>query len=131
MWQFIVEYRLNVIACVVSVFFLWFIIESVRKQRLKEAYSLIWLSMGVVFLVISIWQKALDRISSFVGIYYSPAMLFLVLIVMILLILIQYSIVISRQTEKIKTLIQESALLKKKIEEQEDKITKFAHKDAK
>jgi len=134
MWSLIFVYRLNIIACIGSILFLFFIIESVRKQRLKEAYSLIWIIMGFVFLVISVWQKALDCISNMMGIYYSPTMLCLVLIFMILIILVQYSIVISKQTENIKTLVQENALLKNRIEEQgnlEIRIEKLENKIAK
>jgi len=125
MWDFIFQYRLNIILFVGSLIFLLFIIDNVRKERIKEAYSLIWLTMGIVFLIISLWIRALEYISYLVGIYYSPIVFFLILIIMILFILIQYSIVISNQTEKIKTLIQESALLKKRIEEQENTITNY------
>lgn len=109
--------RIYLVSFIGSLLFLIFIVESVRKQKLKEAYSLIWLLIGSAFLIISIWSGALNYLSKFFGIAYQPATLFLVLIIMIILLLIQYSIVISKQTEMIKTLTQEAALLKKELEE--------------
>jgi len=125
MWDFIFIYKLNIVLFVGSLIFLLFIINSVRKERIKEAYSLIWLSMGIIFLILSVWIKAYNYITNIFGIVYSPILFFLLLIVMILFILIQYSIVLSKQTEKIKTLVQESALLKRKLEEQDNRITNY------
>jgi hypothetical protein len=108
--------RLQIVTVVGSIFFLLFILEAVRRQRLKEAYSLLWLIMGTGFLVIGSWHRGLGVISEMIGIAYAPATLFLILIVTILLILIQFSIVLSRRAEQIKDLSQELALLSQKVE---------------
>lgn len=117
--------RLQIVTVVGSIFFLLFILEAVRRQRLKEAYSLLWLIMGTAFLVIGSWHQGLGVISNIIGIYYAPATLFLILIVTILLILIQFSIVLSKRAEQIKDLTQELALLSQKVE----KLQKERHAD--
>ena len=81
---------------------------------MKEAYAIIWLIFGLLFMFFSCWRKALDYISEIIGIYYPPAMLFLLLIIAITLILIQFSVVISKQNDQIRALTQEIALLKEK-----------------
>jgi len=91
--------------------------HNVKKERIKEAYAIIWIFMGLAFLVISIWPGLMGIIANFVGIYYAPALLILILTVMTIFILIQFSIVISRQSERIKTLTQEIALLKADLED--------------
>lgn len=56
----------------------------------------------------------MDVLAAYVGIYYPPALLFLLLILTLVLVLIQFSIVISKQSEQITKLAQEIALLKYK-----------------
>jgi hypothetical protein len=94
-----------------------FIIEQVRKKRLKEEYSLLWLFFSVVLLVLSVWRTGFEKFSFLIGIAYPPAAVLLVLIVAMMLILVQFSIVISKLTDKNKNLTQELALLKYEIEE--------------
>ena len=108
---------IQIISIIGSSIFLITIIELIRRKLLKEAYAIIWLLFGFIFIFFSCWRKALDYISEAIGIYYPPAMLFLLLIVAITLILIQFSIVISKQNDQIRTLTQEIALLKQKNNE--------------
>lgn len=105
---------IQIISIIGSTAFLITIIELIRKKYLKEAYAIIWLIFGFLFMFFSCWREALHYISLSIGIYYPPAMLFLLLIVAITLILIQFSVVISKQNDQIRTLTQEIALLKEK-----------------
>lgn len=108
--------KIQIISIVFSLCFLGFIFEIIRRKMLKEAYALIWVIMGLSFLVLSCWQKGLDWISSKFGIAYSPAFLFLVMLSAVIMILIQYSIVLSRQTDKIRSMAQEIALLRERLD---------------
>jgi Tfp pilus assembly protein PilO len=66
----------------------------------------------------------MDYFAKLVGIYYPPAFLFLILIVAIILILVQFSVIVSSQNEKIKRLTQEIALLKLEFEQTQKKHTR-------
>lgn len=83
---------------------------------IKEEYSLLWLSSSLVFIIFSFWRHGLERFAKLVGIAYPPAALFLILMLAIFLILIEFSINISRLSEKNKILAQELAILKNEIE---------------
>ena len=107
--------RIQLIAIVGSLLFVFFVFELIRRKKLKEAYAMIWLIMGMFFIVLAVWQQGLVLLSTFCGIYYAPAFLFLVLLMTLTVILIQFSIVISRQADKIKALGQESALMKEQL----------------
>jgi len=100
-----------------SSIFLAVILYSVRKKRLKEAYSLLWIFTGVLLLVVSVWTNCLQLISRLIGIAYPPATLFLILLGGILLILFQYSLLLSKNQERIMRLTQEIALLRQELEE--------------
>ena len=102
---------IQIISIIGSICFLVSILNLIKKKLLKEAYAIIWLFFGVIFLFFSLWRKALDYLAESLGIYYPPAMLFLLLILALTLVLIQLSVVISKQSDQIRTLAQKIALL--------------------
>jgi hypothetical protein len=104
--------RLNALAIAASAFLLLYILDLVRRRRLREEYSILWLIGGAVMLVLSIKRPWLERAAHAVGIFYPPSFLFLVGMFFILLILIHFSIVISRLHQMNKKMAQELALLK-------------------
>jgi hypothetical protein len=110
-------FRIQVLAVIGSILLIVFILELIRRRRLKEEFSVLWLGMGVVFLVISLFRGLLDRFSVLVGIGYPPAALFLILIMGLMVILIHFSVAISELKEANKKLAQAVGLLKSKIEE--------------
>jgi len=117
MTQTIEPSRIQVLAIIGSIIFLIFIVELIRKRKIKDAYGLLWVFFGVVFIIISVWRQGLEILSRLLGIYYTPAAFLLILIMAIILILIQYSLVISRLSENNKTLTQQMGILKLEINE--------------
>ncbi len=118
------DVNLNIIQYIAisgSVLFIILIIELIRKKRIKEEYSLLWLFFGFVFLFISIWKNSLDYIARILGIAYAPAALFLILIIAIMSILIHYSLVISRLADNVKKLTQTLGLLEMELNEYKKK----------
>ena len=108
--------RINIVSIIISLGFLLFVIQQVRKKRLSEAYSLLWVGTGIVFITVSAWPQLLGHISNFIGIQYPPATLFLLLIVCMLLLCFQFSILLTVRSKQTKRLTQEIALLKNKLE---------------
>ena len=107
--------KIQIISIIGSLIFTFFVLELIRRKKLKEAYALIWLIMGIFFIILASWVQGLAYISKLIGIVYAPATLFLFLLITVILILIQFSVIISKQTDKIKNLTQELALLKEKM----------------
>jgi hypothetical protein len=93
------------------------IVELIRRGRLKEKYSLLWLFAGTVLLLFSSSRGLLEYVSSLVGIYYPPSFLFLLAFLFLLLITLHFSSVISELSEKNKQLAQELALLRQEMVE--------------
>ncbi len=122
--EHIIDNRIQVIAIACNLVFLYFVINLVRKKRIKEEYSLLWILFCIVFLVFSFWREGLEVLASWLGIFYAPMAFLLILILGILSILIHYSVVISRMSEQNKSLIQELGLLKtevRQLKKNEDK----------
>ena len=107
--------RIQLIAIIGSFAFLLAIFELIRRKKLKEAYAMIWLIMGMFFIILTFRQHGLGLLSRFCGIFYAPAFLFLILLITLTIILIQFSVVISRQADKMKLMAQEIAILKEQL----------------
>jgi len=103
------------IAIGASILLLFFVLYLIRKKSIKEEYSLLWLFFCIVFLVFSIWRDGLEYLAQLIGIAYPPAALFFIFLLAILMILIEFSIILSKLSDKIKNLAQEIGILKMEI----------------
>jgi hypothetical protein len=103
------------IAIIVSICLFVFIFYLIRNKKIKEEYSLLWLFTSIIFIVFSFWRHGLEHFAKLVGIAYPPAALFLILLLAIFLILIEFSINISKLADKNKILAQELAILKEEL----------------
>lgn len=108
--------QIQIVAITVSLLLFLFIMYLIRSQRLKEEYSLLWIFFSLLFIFFSFWRNGLDYISEFLGVAYPPAALFMILLMAIFLILIEFSIIISKLADKNKSLAQEIGLLKFEME---------------
>lgn len=109
-------WRIQGFSIVSSLFFLGSILWLIKARRLREEYSLLWLSSGIVIFVISVWRGGLVWLASLLGVAYAPAALFVVFVGAITLLLLHFSVVLSRHREEIRTLIQELALLRSALD---------------
>ena len=113
--------RIQIISIIVSISIFSAVFNLVRRKKLKTEYLLIWILVWLVFIVFSFWKNGIDTIANLLGIAYAPSVLFIILIIGIILILIEFSIIISKQAERIKVLTQEIGLLKQEFEKEIDK----------
>jgi hypothetical protein len=102
-----------------SLLFLFFIFRLIKRRKLKEEYSMLWLFVVSIFVLLSIFRSVLEQFAALVGIHYAPAALLLFLLIGVVAILIHYSVIISKISGQNKILIQEVALLKQKVSELE------------
>jgi hypothetical protein len=108
---------LKILAIVGSGTVLFLVVELIRRGRLKERYSLLWLFASGVLLALSSSRGILKYISNMMGIYYPPSFLFLLAFLFLLLITLHFSVTISGLSEKNKRLAQELALLRQEMRE--------------
>ncbi len=98
------------------------VLELVRRKKLQEKYSLLWLLTIVVLLVLSLWKDSLRLIAKVLGIEIPSNALFVVGLVFILAILLHFSVVISSSSRKHKELAQQFAILNWRVRQLEQKI---------
>ena len=94
-----------------SIGLLVLVLELVRRRRLSEEYSFIWILSSVALIILSLARGTLDRLALRLGILYGPALLLLVLIFFVAIAALHFSLVISRQRRQIDQLIEDVALL--------------------
>jgi hypothetical protein len=112
-----VEIKLQLFAIAASGILLLIIFELLRRRRLIERYALIWLGSGVVLLVLAIWTGLLEIVSKALGIAYPPNALFAFAFGFVLLLLLHFSIAISRLSGETKLLAQDVARLDHELRE--------------
>ena len=112
--------RLQVAAVAISIALLIGVLELVRRKKLTEEYSFVWILCALALLGLSMARGLLDRIALGLGIYYPPAALLLVVILFVFVASVSFSVVISRQRQQIDRLIEDTALLDARLRELED-----------
>ena len=113
------ELRIQIVAIVGTLALLLVVLELVRRRRLLERYALVWLGSALVLLALGIWKGLLGSISDAVGIFYPPAALFVIAFGFILVLLLHFSIAVSRLSDQTKVLAQRLALLEERVKRTE------------
>ena len=113
--------RVEVVAVLGALALLGLVVELVRRRKLGEGYSLLWLLTSIVLLVLSLWRGLLDILADLAGIFYPPAALFVIGFGFVLLILLQFSVVVSRLSAENKELTQKLAILTWRLEQLEER----------
>ena len=111
----LVTHRIQIFSIIGSLLLFLFVLRLVKRKKLKEEYSLLWLGFGVIFIALSIFKPVLEVVATMLGILYAPAALLLILVLSVFFILIQFSVVISKLAEGNKNLVQEVGILKTEL----------------
>jgi hypothetical protein len=108
------ETRVQIVAILVSTALLFGLLELVRQRRLLERYALLWLASALALLALSAWTGLLETLAGWVGIAYPPSALFVFAFGFILLLLLHFSVAVSRLADQNKILAQRVALLEER-----------------
>ncbi len=108
------ETRIQLLSIAVSALLLFGVLELVRRRRFLERYAILWLVSALVLLGLAIWKGALEELAQAVGIVYPPNALFLVAFGFVLILLLHFSLAVSRLSDQTKVLAQRLALLEER-----------------
>jgi len=103
--------NLRIIAIVGSLALLAFIIELVRRRRLKEEYTVLWVTTALVLLALAAWGGLLADLTHAIGAISQASTLYFFGIIFIIFLLLHFSIRVSDLERRVMTMIQEIALL--------------------
>ncbi|MBI5847475.1 MAG: DUF2304 domain-containing protein [Nitrospirae bacterium] len=102
--------QLKILAAVIGVTLFLYIIELVRRKRLREEYAWLWMLTGLMIVVLSVWYDLLVFLGRLLGGILPSALLFFFGLLALLLICLHLSIKLSTLTDQVKRLSQELAL---------------------
>lgn len=109
--------RAQLLVLVIVVFSVMFILRLVRQRKLKGKYALLWVGVAIFLLAFAIVPDVLVPVSDAVGVAYEPAVFFLAAIAFLFLMVVHFSFELSRTEERTRTLAEEVALLKARLDE--------------
>ena len=104
----------RVVLLLLSLALLAFVLELVRRGRLKERYALLWLAAALASLAVGAFPALVERLAALLHVQYLTVF-FAFSFLFLLGIVLAFSVVISRQAERHRILAQELALLERRV----------------
>ena len=111
------QLRAQLFVIVLGLMVLLFILNQVRRKKIREEYSLLWILSATVLVLSATFIKGVEKVSHLVGIYYPPAFLFLIAILMVMVLQFHFSTVISSLREQNKNLTQDLGILEAEVKD--------------
>lgn len=97
------------------------ILELVRRRKLKEEYSWLWLLGGSLIALVVIKYELLGLISRLIGAKVETTTLFIFSILFLIIVNLYYSVKISSLSDQVKNLTQKLSILETRIKESKNK----------
>ena len=107
--------RIQIVAVLASLALFFVVLELVRRRRLLERYALVWLGSSVVLLILAGWREGLDVVARALGIATPTNALFFAAMGAVVLLLLHFSVAVSRLNDQAKVLAQRLALLEQRV----------------
>lgn len=96
------------------------IVELLRRRRLREKYAVLWISVGLLILILAVFPGALGWVSEVLGIQLPINLLFLGSAVVLLVVSLQTSDELGQLEEETRTLAEEVGMLRLDLERLRD-----------
>jgi hypothetical protein len=100
----------RILAAIIAVAFMVFILELIRRDRLQERYSVIWLVAGLGMLAGAAFPGLLGGVADLMGVRDTNVALFSLVLLLLLGLALNFSVIVSRQAAQITRLAQERAI---------------------
>lgn len=120
--------RVQIVALGVSVSLLISVLELVRRRKLTEEYSFLWIICSLALVGLSIRRDVIDTTARWLGVYYPPTVLLMLLIIMVFIASLCFSVILSRQRQQIERLIEEAAILAAELRDDRKARATDAHR---
>jgi len=111
------DLRLHIVAIASALLLFALVFELVRRRKLMERYALLWMASAAVLLALAVSSELLEAFADAVGIAYAPSAFFAVVLGTVLVLLLHFSLVVSRMTDQSKVLAQRVASLQRQVDD--------------
>lgn len=103
--------QLQLTTAVLALLLLLVTVELVRRNKLLEDYSVLWLLLGAAMLAMGLWKGAVPLLARLTGVIYEPSAVFIAVLALCFALLMHFAVVISRLTRQVTALTQRVAIL--------------------
>lgn len=107
---------LRIVVVITCVVFLAAVSRQVAHGKLLLKYSLLWMTLAVASILVALFPNPLFAVSSALGFEAPSNFIFFVALFFLLAICLSLSIIVSKQALRIKNLVQQEALIEKRLE---------------
>jgi hypothetical protein len=107
-----------IVAIIGSILILLGIMELLRRRQLSEKYAVLWLVVGVLLLILTIFPGMLGTVSGLVGVEVPSNLLFFTAIVFLIGVALHLSWELSRLEDETRKLAEDLAILRLEVEQQ-------------
>jgi hypothetical protein len=107
----------HVLIIVATLVIAFFILRLVRARQLRSKYALLWAVIGVMMLALAAVPGVLNTVSDWLGVFYSPTIFLLLAVGFLFLVVVHYSWELSRLENRTRTLAEEMALLRARLDD--------------
>ena len=111
---------LRITLCIAVILYFIVILHYLKNRMLELKYTLIWLLAGVIMGILVFSPKLLSGFAHLLGIQSNMNALFIIAIGFVIMVLMTLTSIASRTSVKIKSLVQELAILEKRVRELEE-----------
>jgi len=109
---------ISVLVIVVAVVIALVVLAYIRKWRLREEYSLLWLLLVAAMVLLASFEGITVWVADRLDVAYAPSILYFVALAFIAAMLFHYSLEISRLSDQSRRLAQEVSLLRSRLEQE-------------
>lgn len=102
----------RIFALIIGIGIFVMILEMVRRRKLEEEYSILWLIIGLGIIVLVLWQDLLEWLTHLIGAMAQTTTIFIFGLVILVLINLHFSVKITKLSRQVKELGQQIAILK-------------------
>ena len=114
--------RIGLLGAAISVLLLIVVLELVRRRRLTEEYSFVWILASLALFGLSFSRPLIAMAAEWLGVYYPPAVLLLALLTLVFAALLYFTVVASRQRTQIERLVEEVSILAAEVRDLQKKL---------
>ena len=108
----------------ITLIYIFLIINSIRKKKLQMSFSIFWIITGIALIIALIIPNLVENISHLLGFEVPANMVFCITIFVAFYLIFRLMVLLSKENNKNTKLIQEISMLKKRVEDLENKSKK-------
>jgi hypothetical protein len=110
----------RVVALLVALALFFVVFDAVRRRRLSESLTPIWLTCALAVLVLAVDLKLLEALTHLIGAWTPSSTVFFFALLFLLAISLSYGIVLTRLGRQVTRLTQEIAMLRARLRDDDE-----------